>query len=407
MAALPSQTRWKPAGTARVVVSMSVRTRGRQGSSRSARSISKLQDLVPRHVNLTAHTRIMLTLAALLCALGTAIAAPGVDVFTAGEQGYFCIKIPSLVVTPSGALLAFGEARHNNCSDYTWTDLVYKRSADAGNSWGSLAILHSEPTNVIGNAAPVVVGARILIPFCRNNLDVFLTISDDDGHTWSPPRALPSATRPSWRWVGTGPPASLLLRSGRIVIPAYHDSFPHWDDGELSHAHVVISDDNGTTWRIGGMLDGADKSNECQLVQFRNGSTGLFARGLLSRRLVAVSNNEGQTFSPMRAMSLPEPLGGCEGSTIALPDGTLMYSGPASHGTALRYNMSVFTSSDDGDSWKLFSVVDQDPSAYSSLAVLPGPSHTVGLLYENAPPPPRVVFIPKAITFIPLPNAWR
>ncbi len=58
-----------------------------------------------------------------------------VDVFVAGEGGYFCIKIPSLVVTHNGTLLATGEARHVNCSDYTWTDLVFKRSFDNGSTW--------------------------------------------------------------------------------------------------------------------------------------------------------------------------------------------------------------------------------------------------------------------------------
>jgi len=31
-----------------------------------------------------------------------------VNVFTKGEGGYFCIKIPSLVVTTSGTIIAFG-----------------------------------------------------------------------------------------------------------------------------------------------------------------------------------------------------------------------------------------------------------------------------------------------------------
>ncbi len=73
--------------------------------------------------------------AILLALIGIVAAGPGVDVFTAGEAGYFCIKIPSLLATPSGALLATGEGRHDNCSDYTWTDLVFKRSTDGGKTW--------------------------------------------------------------------------------------------------------------------------------------------------------------------------------------------------------------------------------------------------------------------------------
>ena len=67
-------------------------------------------------------------------ALSPSVSAP-VDVFVAGEGGYFCIKIPSLTLTSHGTLLALGEARRNNCSDYTTTDLVFKRSIDNGVTW--------------------------------------------------------------------------------------------------------------------------------------------------------------------------------------------------------------------------------------------------------------------------------
>ena len=98
-----------------------------------------------------------------------------VDVFVAGEEGYYCIKIPDLVVTKNGSLLAFGEARVGSCSDYTETHLVMKRSTDSGRTWSKLQVVHSEPNSVIGNAAPVVLhtSGRILLPHCRDNLKVF------------------------------------------------------------------------------------------------------------------------------------------------------------------------------------------------------------------------------------------
>ena len=82
-----------------------------------------------------------------------------VDVFSKGESGYYCIKIPDLLITSSGVYIAFGEGRMNNCSDYTWTDLVYKRSFDGGNTWSSLSVLYSNSSsssiNVIGFIPPL------------------------------------------------------------------------------------------------------------------------------------------------------------------------------------------------------------------------------------------------------------
>ena len=128
-------------------------------------------------------------------------------VFSRGEGGYYCIKIPSLLTTAKGTLIAFGEGRMYSCSDFTWTDLIYKRSTDGGKTWGPLTILYSNSTKrgqhvVVGNAAPVVLrdSHRILLPFCRNNLQVMLTHSDDDGVTWSPPSNISGVVHPSWRW---------------------------------------------------------------------------------------------------------------------------------------------------------------------------------------------------------------
>lgn len=131
-----------------------------------------------------------------------------VIVFTRGEGGYYCIKIPSLLTTANGTLIAFGEGRMFSCSDFTWTDLIYKRSLDGGLTWGPLQLLYSNSSmdsgvnTVIGNAAPVVLRdtRRILLPFCRNNLQVMLTYSDDDGQTWSKPVNLTGVTHPTWTW---------------------------------------------------------------------------------------------------------------------------------------------------------------------------------------------------------------
>lgn len=128
-------------------------------------------------------------------------------VFSRGEGGYYCIKIPSLITTAKGTLIAFGEGRMFSCSDFTWTDLIYKRSTDGGKTWGPLTLLYTNSSKggqhtVIGNAAPVVLrdSHRVLLPFCRNNQQVMLTYSDDDGVTWSAPINISGVVHSSWSW---------------------------------------------------------------------------------------------------------------------------------------------------------------------------------------------------------------
>lgn len=78
--------------------------------------------------------------------------------------------------------------------------------------------------NVVGNAAPVQdrVTGRIWLPFCRNNEQVFITFSDDDGLTWAAPTHHPLLTNPLWKWVGLGPPAGLQLGEQRMYMYMYY-----------------------------------------------------------------------------------------------------------------------------------------------------------------------------------------
>jgi hypothetical protein len=58
--------------------------------------------------------------------------------FKAGEDGYACFRIPAIVATTKRTVLAFCEARRNNCGDAGDIDLVVKRSADNGKTWSKL-----------------------------------------------------------------------------------------------------------------------------------------------------------------------------------------------------------------------------------------------------------------------------
>jgi sialidase-1 len=227
---------------------------------------------------------------------------------------------------------------------------------------------------VIGNAAPVQDRrtGRILVPFCRNNLQVLLTYSDDDGRTWSPAVNLTGVTMPAWKWVGTGPPAGVQLSgaSGRLLIPSYHSEVPN-DDGEFSIDHVMVSDDGGATWSLGGNFSyGAQFPNECQAVAFPDGSVYINSRGLWNDRVEAWSTDGGDTWPPDRVKiiaDLKQPLEGCEGSTVRHPtSGLLFYSGPIDS-SWVRYNSTCRSAMHDlpSESGLSFSTLT------SSLLVLP------------------------------------
>src|SRR5689334_15193278 len=85
----------------------------------------------------------------------SAASAPSItDVFISGKEGYHTYRIPALVVTTNGTLLAFCEGRKNSRSDTGKIDLLLKRSTDDGKTWSAQQIVRSDGDNVCGNPAP-------------------------------------------------------------------------------------------------------------------------------------------------------------------------------------------------------------------------------------------------------------
>src|SRR5262249_8541099 len=92
-------------------------------------------------------------------ALATADIPTRVDVFTSGAEGYHTFRIPALIVSHKGTLLAFCEGRKTSRADHGDVDLMLKRSRDGGKTWGPLQLVHEEGGEAkitIGNPCPVV-----------------------------------------------------------------------------------------------------------------------------------------------------------------------------------------------------------------------------------------------------------
>ena len=86
-----------------------------------------------------------------LAAAGVARSAtPGLDeqvVFRSGGEGYHTFRIPSLLTTPKGTLLAFSEGRRLAGGDSGAIDLVVKRSEDGGDTWSAPQVVWRDRDN--------------------------------------------------------------------------------------------------------------------------------------------------------------------------------------------------------------------------------------------------------------------
>jgi len=342
------------------------------------------------------------------------------EVFVSGTGDYHTYRIPALLVTKKGTLLAFCEGRKKSRSDSGDIDLLLKRSVDGGSTWSSQQLVWDDKANTCGNPCPVVdqETGTIWLPMTWNRGDdredaikkntskdtrrVWVSRSDDDGLTWAKPAQITDTTKlPEWRWYATGPGVGIQLQKGphkgRLVIPCDH-SIVSPDDPNGYNSHVIISDDHGRTWKIGGII--RPMVNECQVVELSDGTLMINMRNYdpsKTTRATATSTDGGITWSKVTHDAvLVEPI--CQASflryTLDSEHGRnrLLFSNPASAKRGNRRDMTVRISYDEGKTWPVSKLLHPGLSAYSCLAVLP--DGDIGCLFEAGQKHPyeKIVF---------------
>lgn len=373
----------------------------------------------------------VLSAALLIAALAGAIARADekpldrVDVFASGEDGYHTYRIPALVVSPAGTLLLFCEGRKSGRSDDGDIDMLLRRSTDGGRTWLPTQIVREEGGDArikFGNPCALVdrETGTLWLSMNRDYLTekgaraggtILLVHSDDDGLTWSEPVDITAAVKkPTWKHYAQGPGIGIQLEhgphTGRLLISAnYRESYSRRDP---SFSHVMLSDDHGKTWKLGGISD--PNTNECQLVEtLEEGRPGLLLNmrnhwgragkpELAGKRLVARSSDGGATWSS----AVPDAAlveSACQASILRYSwnekgeKSCILFANPAGPG---RTHLVVRASFDEGHTWPVHKLVDPGSVAYSCLARLA--DGRVGLIYESANY--------GSLSFVSFPLAW-
>jgi sialidase-1 len=364
--------------------------------------------------------------------------------FEAGLDNHVYFRIPALVETKAGTLLAFCEARNTRVAFYSEAkfpgittfqpgdsndlgdiDLVVKRSTDGGATWEDMITIQDDNNNTCGNPSPVIDQStgRIWLFWCwhkaGSSSQLFPTISDghtrrvlystsdDDGKTWSNPVDMTSTLKDNaWQWYATGPGHAIQKVSaphkGRIMIPCNH----RIASTNVNHSHCVYSDDHGVTWTLGGSTEAG--GNESILVEKKDGSIMTSMRIApndrpagenTACRAFSTSTDGGVTWGTFDIVeSLKDP--GCQGSIVnylekGKPSDIMLLSN--CHASS-RKNMTISVSKDGGASWVSNYLVNSGRTAYSDIIVLSDGS--VCLLYEagcgkytNTSPYERIYFL--------------
>lgn len=348
--------------------------------------------------------------------------------FEKGQEGYFCYRIPGFIKAPNGDLLVFAEGRVNDCDDFGDIDLVMKKSSDGGETWTKVKVLVNNSVYKVGDPAPVIdymdpkyPNGRIFLLYntSTNYVDkqgktkrireVWYITSIDNGSTWSSPTNIthfvhrPNAPdydarynfEPSWTGVNTqghgiqiknGPKKGRLYFAGnRLGVKAHDDDFSSY------RSYGYYSDDNGTTWKIGGDIE-IEGGNESTAAELSNGDIIQAVRYQILKdpkgqpantkfKLIAVSNSGGESWNaPRFATQLPDPI--CQGNLLDVKykgEHIILFSNPAN--SSSRTKMSISASKDDGQTWPHKYLVDSGPASYSAMYSLG--ADEIGLVYEK------------------------
>ena len=165
-----------------------------------------------------------------------------------------------------------------------------------------------------------------------------------------------------------------VLRSGRILLPLYSDTY--------SVSIMAISDDGGESWFASKPLAGYGNIQPA-VLQRNDGSLIAYMRenGPLDRVRVTESKDAGMTWGPVGVVDLPNPGSGLDGVRLRNGHWALIYNDT----TRGRHRLAVSISEDEGKSWKWTRHLENDSNhsgSYHYPAIIQGRDGTLHAVYS-------------------------
>lgn len=278
---------------------------------------------------------------------------------------YWDYRIPGLVLTEKGTLLAYYECRTES-SDWAKIDLKIIRSTDNGDTWETVKVIPGEG-NTLNNPVMIVQGETVHFLYCKNYKTLLYCRSTDDGMNFTEGEQKELTCDFPYSVMAVGPGHG-IVHNGNLLTPvwfAYNEEDPYAH--HPSFISTIYSEDDGAHWKVGELI-GKDlflNPSECALAitadnqvlnSIRN-ETRCFRRGL------GISQDGYSNWENVRfADNMPDPV--CQGSMAC--DGEWIYH---SNCTSLqgRKDLAIKYSKDKFDTFEMI-LIDEE-GGYSDIAI--------------------------------------
>lgn len=333
---------------------------------------------------------------------------------TAWDDGVAAYRIPGLVTTKKGTLVAVYDIRRADSRDLQGDiDVGVSRSTDGGLTWGPMIVAMDMgewgglPQDVNGIGDPCILVDEVtgdLLLFAAwthggkpgqaawwsagsgfepgETPQLMMVRSQDDGLTWSEPVNLTrQIKKEEWHFTFQGPGRGITMQDGTLVLP-----FQHQEADRTPAAGIIYSTDRGNTWHIHEYAK--INTTESQVVELEPGVLMLSMRDNRGTgRAVYVTRDMGRTWEPHESdLQLVDPVCMASLLKVAAADNILgkdllLFSNP-SHPKERR-DITIRMSTDGGKTWTSKVLLDQGRGwGYSCLTMID--RETVGILYESS-----------------------
>lgn len=327
----------------------------------------------------------------------------------AGDDGVNTYRIPGIITTDKGTLIAVYDIRYTGTGDLPGNiDVGMSRSTNGGKTWETMKVIMDmgppHANNGVGDPSilfdPLTRKIFVTALWSKGNRSIVgsgagltpdetgqfvLVSSNDDGLTWSTPNSLtPQIKTPIWNIFFNGPGRGIAMQDGKLVFPAQY-----WNETKIPFSTIIYSEDHGNSWK-GKILGPKSNTTESQVVETTPGTLMLNMRDIRgSFRSVATTNNLGATWTEHTTSynTLTDPV--CMGSLIkakvnvkGISKEVLFFSNPNS--ASGRDNITIKASVDLGETWLPANQLLIDERlcfGYSCLTQID--ENTIAILYEG------------------------
>lgn len=330
------------------------------------------------------------------------------NLWNAGIGGYATYRVPGIVTTKRGVLLAYcGGRKDLSKGDWSAADALMRRSTDGGKTWEPSKKIAGNGVDLTDNVVAIADNATgdVVFLYQRNYTKVFTITTRDDGRTFTAEREITDVfdafkTDYPWNVATPGTGHGIQLKNGRLLASIWIANGKVNPDGTRVHAPAAVatiySDDHGRTWKRGAMAavetPNITSPNETVATQLANGNVMLNIRsgGQQHLRAVSISDDGISGWSkPQYVPTLFDPT--CDAGILTVAKtvhhpSAIYFTNPDSRDIPkndklrFRQNLTIKMSTDDGLTWTHQQVLDPGVSAYSDLTSL---GDDLYVIYEN------------------------